>query len=352
MPKKVKIFVLTSALMTRLASAKPLKNRDGVVSTVVAYSTVIVDPTISESVTPDSSISVATSSEGTISGASVTTTSASSIESTAISGVAAADVGATTTVSAIKADKTSAPLAGNEGKTGCEQLWANVPSEDWLFATLCSWSSADASWPLVNFDYAWEFKDPKNLPAVNVSTYDDALKTRDPLMISYDGVKGNGNSNANDAWWGGAFRNALLSSASLSIVDSTGKFKNNDDDNFREWAVYHALVNLLGMYPVREDPSQLNQVIWEMWLDKSSFSPIIILSKTANLKCLKDGDRYFSIIKFDKDSSKVTLWDPTSGGSSGYFQVDSEDLRKDTLWLFHLDWPRYEPTPRKIKSIS
>ncbi|WWD06361.1 hypothetical protein V865_004451 [Kwoniella europaea PYCC6329] len=340
MPKKVNMVVIASSLLSRLVSAKPLENGDGVVSTVIAYSTVIVDPTVSESSAYVFDTSVAASSNGASIIASVTTTSAPSSGSSGVSGVVAADIGATTTITAIKADKTSAPLAGNEVKTGCEQLWANVPSEDWLFATLCSWSTADPSWPLVNFDYAWEFKDPKDLPAVNVTTYDDDLKIRDPLMMSYEGVKADGNSNANDAC--------------LSMVNSTGKFKDIDDKDFREWAGYHALVNLLGMYPVREDPSQLNKVIWEMWLDKSSFSPITILSKntTGKSKCLKDGDRYFSITKFDKATSQVTLWDPTSGGSTGYFQVDSEDLRQDTLWLFHLDWPRYEPTPRRSKSIK
>ncbi|WVW81247.1 hypothetical protein I302_103238 [Kwoniella bestiolae CBS 10118] len=240
---------------------------------------------------------------------------------------------ATTTILAVRSSRSSAPIAGNEVKTSCNQLWANIPSEDWLFATLCSWSTADPSWPLSHLDYALEFNDPRDLPVVNVSTYDDGLNLRDPLTMVYQGVKGNGNSDPDDAWWGGAIRNALLYSS--TIVDHmSGNFKN--DAGFRDWAGYHSFAYLIGSYPVREDPSYFAKEVWEMWLDKSSRSPIIVLSKATTSRCLSDANRYFSITSFDTYTSTVTLWDPTSKGDAGYFLVDANRLKVDVKWLWHL----------------
>ncbi|WRT63174.1 uncharacterized protein IL334_000077 [Kwoniella shivajii] len=258
------------------------------------------------------------------------------------------------TITATQATGTSAPIAGRgpQHQPNCSHLWANNPEEDWLFASLCSWAQSNPNWVLSHLDWALDFKDFNDTPAMNFSTYDDSLNLLNPLTISYQGVNKDGNSNPNDAWWGGGFRNALLSNG-YSTVDEKNNFRNGSSEDangsVRDWAGYWALQHLIGLSATREKADQINEVIWDMWLQKSDHSPITILTSPTTT-CL-NRNRYYSITRNDPTNDNIVLWDPTVGGAAGYVVLDSKQLKKDTLWLFHLDWPRYSDKPRKSQSV-
>ncbi|WVW81248.1 hypothetical protein I302_103239 [Kwoniella bestiolae CBS 10118] len=237
-------------------------------------------------------------------------------------------VGPISTLSAPEAARSSAPLAGIATEPDCSHLWANKASEDWLFAALCSWATVNPKWPLVNLDFvADDDKDPKDLSSINVTTYDFDLKLNDPLEVRYEVVKGDGNADANNAWWGGAFRQAVISTSRYRQIGVT-----------RDWMAWHfGFRDLIGMEPNPEDPSQFNQQAWDSMLRQSQSSPVMVYSK-AETTYLKDGDRYFSVTNFENSSRTITLWDPASGGQAGYFIISSEELKEDVQYLWHLAW--------------
>ncbi|WWC67340.1 uncharacterized protein I206_101248 [Kwoniella pini CBS 10737] len=258
-------------------------------------------------------------------------------------------IGATSTISPPEITSNSAPIAGKNKIPTCDQLLANNPEEDWLFASLCSWSNSNYNGTLSSLDFSTIFEEngnenELNLTSINVTLYDGKFNLLDSIILVYNGVKDNGNSNANEAWWGGSIRNSLLYYKDSNLIFNEN-FKK--DEIFREWAGYYILINLLGINPIRENPSQINDLLWEMYLDKSSFTPITILSKKQT--SFINSNRYFSIINFNKTNSNyVELWDPTAGGNLGFFTINIEDLKNDVKWLFHLDWPRYYAIPRKV----
>ncbi|WVW81242.1 hypothetical protein I302_103233 [Kwoniella bestiolae CBS 10118] len=311
-------------------------------STVFQLSTTTVTPTTTETATAATNLDSALTDGSRIVSFNLTSHSSPTSTSTGTSTentsavTSAAPTGADTTVAAPQASGTSAPIADSSFSPSCGDLWANKQSEDWLFTTLCPWANGYPRWPLSNLDYALNFTDPLNLPAINVSIYNESYILNEPITMSYAGARADGNADGNKAWWGGAFRNAILSSNSNPRLVDAGKGQFNPPEIIREEAGGLALQALTGMFYTKEDLGQCDKLLWESWLDDARSSPVVIRSKPNTSNGLEDGDRYFSVISFSRDTSLVRLWDPIAGGSTAYFEMDSKVLRTDVKTLWHL----------------